>query len=77
MRGGGVNWQTRGKGSDKEGKDGKGDGDVTVLAVMDGATVMAMEPQLSSGAAAAAGWWLRQRGCGGSATAGRRWRQWG
>ena len=45
MRGGGVdatfNRQTRDKGSNKEGKDGKGDGDVMVLAVMDGTTVTA------------------------------------
>jgi hypothetical protein len=45
MRGGGVNVttnrRTRDKGSNKEGKDGKGDGDAMVLAVMDGATVTA------------------------------------
>jgi hypothetical protein len=45
MRGGGVNAatnrQTRGEGSDKEGEDGKGDGNTMVLAVMDGATVTA------------------------------------
>ena len=45
MRGRGVdtttNRQTRDEGSDKEGEDGKGDGDTMVLAVMDGATVTA------------------------------------
>ena len=45
MRGGGVNaatnWRTRDEGSNKEGKDGKGNGNTMVLAVMDGATVTA------------------------------------
>jgi hypothetical protein len=45
MRGGGVNAatnrQTRDEGSDKEGEDGKGDGDRMVLVVMDGPTVSA------------------------------------
>ncbi len=45
MRGGGVNKatnrRTRDEGSDKEGEDGKGDGDTMVLAVMDGATLTA------------------------------------
>ena len=45
MRGGGVdvttNRRTRDEGSDEEGKNGKGNGDVMVLAVMDGATVTA------------------------------------
>ncbi len=45
MRGGGVNAainrRTRDEGRDKEGEDGKGDGDTMVLAVMDGATVTA------------------------------------
>ncbi len=45
MRGGCVdattNRQTRDEGSEKEGKDSKGDGDAMVLAVMDGATVTA------------------------------------
>ena len=45
MRGGGVdattNQQTRDEGSNEECKDGKGNGDVRVLAVMDGATVTA------------------------------------
>ncbi len=45
MRGEGVNAttnrQTRDEGSNKEGKDGKGDGDAMVLAVMDSATVTA------------------------------------
>jgi hypothetical protein len=45
MRGGGVNAatnrRTRDEGSDKEGEDGKSDGDTMVLAVMDGATVTA------------------------------------
>ena len=45
MRGGGVNAatnrRTRDEGSDKEGEDGKGDGDTMVLAVMDGATLTA------------------------------------
>ena len=45
MRGGGVdvttNRRTRDEGSDEEGKDGKGDGNAMVLAVMDGATVTA------------------------------------
>ncbi len=45
MKGGGVNAatnrQTRDEGSNKEGKDGKGDGDTMVLALMDGATVTA------------------------------------
>ena len=45
MRGGGVdvttNRRTRDEGSDKEGENGKGDGDEMVLAVMDGATVTA------------------------------------
>jgi hypothetical protein len=45
MSGGGVdvttNRQTRDEGSDKEGEDGKGDGDAMVLAVMDDATVTA------------------------------------
>jgi hypothetical protein len=45
MRGGGVDattkWRTRNEGSDKDGKDGKGNGDAMVLAVMDGATVTA------------------------------------
>ena len=43
MRGGGVNTatnrRTRDEGSNKEGEDGKGDGDTMVLAVMDGATL--------------------------------------
>ncbi len=45
MRGGGVNAttnrQTRDEGSNEEGKDGKGDGDAMVLAVMDSVTVTA------------------------------------
>ncbi len=45
MRGGGVdattNRQTRDEGSNKEGEDGKGDGDAMVLAVMVSATVTA------------------------------------
>jgi hypothetical protein len=45
MIGGGVNVatnrRTRDEGSDKEGEDGKGDGDTMVLAVMDGATLTA------------------------------------
>ncbi len=45
MRGGGIdtttNRRTRDEGSNEEGKDGKGDGDAMVLAVMDGATVTA------------------------------------
>ena len=45
MRGGGVNvttnWRTRDEGSNEEGKDGKGNGDAMVLAVMDSATVTA------------------------------------
>ncbi len=45
MRGGGINAatnrQTRDEGSDKEGEDGKGDGNTMVLAVMDGAAVTA------------------------------------
>jgi hypothetical protein len=45
MRGGGVNAatnrRTRYEGSDKEGEDGKGDGDTMVLAVMDGTTLTA------------------------------------
>jgi hypothetical protein len=47
MRGGGVdattNRQTRDEGSNKEGKDGKGNGNAMALAAMDGATVMAMD----------------------------------
>ena len=45
MRGGGIdattNRRTRDEGSDKEGKDGKDDGNAMVLAVMDSATVTA------------------------------------
>jgi hypothetical protein len=45
MRGGGVNAATnrhlRDEGRDEDGKDGKGDGDTMVLAVMNGATVTA------------------------------------
>ena len=45
MRGGGVNaatnWQTKDEGSNKEGEDGKGNGDTMVLAVIFGATVTA------------------------------------
>ncbi len=45
MRGGVVNAttnrQTRDEGSNKEGKDSKGNGDAMVLAVMDDATVTA------------------------------------
>ena len=45
MRGGGVNAatnrQTRDEGSDKEGEDGKGNGDTIVLAVIDGTMVTA------------------------------------
>ncbi len=45
MRGGGVNAatnpQTRDEGSNEEGEDSKGDGNMMVLAVMDGATVTA------------------------------------
>ncbi len=45
MRGGGIdaatNRRTRDEGSDEEGKDGKGDGNAMVLAVMDGVTVTA------------------------------------
>ena len=36
-----TNRRTRDEGSDKEGEDGKGDGDTMVLAVMDGATLTA------------------------------------
>jgi hypothetical protein len=45
IRGGGVdattNRQTRDEGSDKEDKDGKGNGNAMVLAVIDGAMVTA------------------------------------
>ncbi len=45
MRGGGndvtTNWRTRDEGSDEEGKDGKGNGNAMVLALMDGTTVTA------------------------------------
>ncbi len=45
MRGGGIdattNRQTRDEGSNEEGKDGKGDGNAMVLAVIDSATVTA------------------------------------
>ena len=45
MRGGGVdattNRQTRDEGSNEEGKDGKGDGNAMVLAVMGRTTVTA------------------------------------
>jgi hypothetical protein len=46
-RGGDVNAttirRTRDEGSIKEGKDGKGDSNATVLAAMDGATVMVID----------------------------------
>ncbi len=46
-RGGGAgattNWQTRDEVSKEEGKDGKGNGNATATAVMDGATVMTMD----------------------------------
>jgi hypothetical protein len=46
-RGGGVNvttnWQTRDEGSNKEGKDNKGNGNTTALVAMDSATVTAMD----------------------------------
>ena len=46
-RGGGVgattNQRTRDEGSKEEGEDSKGDGDATVTAAMDGATVMTID----------------------------------
>ncbi len=46
-RGGGIdtttNQQTRDEGSNEEGKDGKGDGNATALAAMNGMTVIAMD----------------------------------
>ena len=69
MRGGGVdvttNRRTRDEGSDKEGEDGKGGGNMMVLAVMNGATLTAYKRSGGScrvAAAAVGALWQCNRG---------------